>query len=220
MAINTQGDPNDMIEGTSGTGRTEAFSDGVFAIAMTLLVLEIRVPHVEEPGTLLNVLIQQWPTYLAFLLSFVFILIMWANHHRMFNYIKRSNFTFMLLNGFLLMGITLLPFPTSLMSEYLGHPDETVAALVFTGMFSAIAIFFNVVWHYAVRNGLLDESLDPSFALNISRQYVFGPIVYFASFVVAFFSVPLSLVIVAGLAVFFALPPSLVRRLLGRSDNA
>lgn len=191
----------------------------MFAIAITLLALELRVPEIEEAGTLLQALAGQWPAYLAFLLSFVTALIMWANHHRMFNYIERSNFTFMLLNGLLLLGITVVPFATSLMADYLAHPpDDTIAALVFNGTFTVTAVLFNVLWGYAVRNDLLDKRLPPEFGENITRQYRFGPLLYLAAFLAALISVPLSILLNVGLALFFALPPSLVRRLVGRGN--
>src|SRR6266478_238687 len=97
------------------TGRLEAFSDGVFAIAITLLVLDLKVPA--EPP-LLDGLLSQWSVYLAYIISFIFILIMWINHHRMFEHIVRSDSTFMLLNGLLLLGITVVPFPTNIVARY------------------------------------------------------------------------------------------------------
>lgn len=220
MAAEVEFNAAEVVEGASGTGRTEAFSDGVFAIVITLLALELRVPEIEEAGTLLSALVGQWPAYLAFLLSFMTALIMWANHHRMFTYIEHSNFTFMLLNGLLLLGITVVPFATSLMAEYLAHPpDDMIAALVFNGTFAITAVLFNVVWRYALKNDLLDKKLPLSFMENISRQYRFGPLLYLAAFLAALVSVPLSIVINMGLALFFALPPSIVRRLVGRGRS-
>ena len=128
------------------TGRVEAFSDGVFAIAITLLVLNIQVPHDLPVGkSLAGALIDQWPTYLAFVTSFATIGIMWINHHRLFTHIRRSDNTLLVLNGLLLMGITVVPFPTALLAAYIGHPDEQVAALVYGGTLVLIAIFFNVL---------------------------------------------------------------------------
>jgi uncharacterized membrane protein len=100
------------------TARTEAFSDGVFAIAITLLVLDIKVPHdLPENTSLLRALLNQWPIYMAFLTSFATIGIMWLNHHRMFRYIRRVDHWFLVLNGLLLLGVTFVPFPTSLAAE-------------------------------------------------------------------------------------------------------
>src|ERR1700680_3215204 len=96
------------------TGRVEAFSDGVFAIAMTLLVLDIKVPRdLAEGGTPAQALPSQWPTYLAFVTSYATILIMWVNHHRLFTHIARWDDRLLFANGLLLLGIVLVPFPTA-----------------------------------------------------------------------------------------------------------
>src|SRR5713101_3913707 len=102
------------------TGRIEAFSDGVFAIAVTLLVLDLKVPHRDSVNSgLMNILVKQWPSFLAYLISFATILIMWVNHHNLFNKVKRTDTPFMFLNGFLLFLITFVPFPTGLLAEYI-----------------------------------------------------------------------------------------------------
>src|SRR5437016_4584705 len=95
---------NEAAKDEKETGRVEAFSDGVFSIALTLLILDIKVPQADQlkGASLLDVLLEQWPLYLAFVTSFVSILIMWTNHHNMFKYIKRTDSNFLLLNGLLL----------------------------------------------------------------------------------------------------------------------
>jgi uncharacterized membrane protein len=197
------------------TGRIEAFSDGVFAIAMTLLILDIKVPPIEslpEGGGLLTALLNLWPAYLAYVTSFATILIMWVNHHKLFKYITRTDHYFLLLNGLLLMWITIVPFPTALLSEYIQHPDATVAAAVFGGTYLLIAIAFNLLWRYASHNNrLLDKRSDPRFVQSITNQYAFGPIFYAISFALVFVSVPLSLAMNLALALFFAIPDSASR---------
>src|SRR5262245_58066326 len=106
-----------MTDEVKETARIEAFSDGVFAIAITLLVLDMKVPGSKDlPADvrLISVLGRQWPTYLAYVTSFLTILIMWVNHHRLFQHIKRTDNPFLMLNGLLLMGVTIVPFPTGL----------------------------------------------------------------------------------------------------------
>ena len=113
------------------TGRVEAFSDGVFAIAITLLILELKVPHLAEGSgsrSLAAALLARWPSYLALVTSFFAILIMWANHHAMFNLIRRVNAPFLYANGFLLFVVTLVPFPTALLAEYFERPAAPLAA--------------------------------------------------------------------------------------------
>lgn len=134
-------------EPDSQTARIEAFSDGVFSIIITLLVFSITVPSHAALGddNLLQALLQQWPMYLAFSASFFFVLVMWINHHRLFTVIRRSDNNLMLLNGLLLFGISLVPFPTAVVAQYLDHQERTAAVLVYTGWFLVISIFFNVL---------------------------------------------------------------------------
>ena len=204
------------------TGRIEAFSDGVFAIAITLLVLDIKVPReLPESAQLLDALLAQWPAYFAFVTSFATIGIMWINHHRLFNLIKRSDQMLLVLNGLLLLGITFVPFPTALVAEYIGHPDERVAALVYNGTFVVTAILFNVLWHYAAyKNRLLDPRSDPRAVQSITRQYAFGPLIYLVAFGLAFFSATASLALNMLLALFFALPGRMSRSVSATQGGA
>ncbi|HEY5030370.1 MAG TPA: TMEM175 family protein [Candidatus Angelobacter sp.] len=193
------------------TSRIEAFSDGVFAIAITLLILEIKVPH-RDQGSLAAGLLHQWPSYLAFLLSFAYIGIMWINHHRMFTHIKRSNDVLLILNLLLLLGVTAVPFPTAVLAEHLGGPDQRTAALIYNATFVVIALAFNLLWRYAVSRRLLHEHPVRGLAANISSQYAVGPFLYLACFVIAWFNVRASVIANTALALFFVLPPSLMKR--------
>jgi hypothetical protein len=107
--------------------------------------------------------------------------------------------------------VTAVPFPTAVLATYLGTPDERIAALFYNGVFVVIAIFFNLTWRYAVSRRLLDESMLMS-ATTISRQYAFGPLMYILCFIVAWFDVRASIALSAALAIFFALPPGLMRK--------
>ena len=154
------------------TGRVEAFSDGVFAIAITLLILEIRVPESAGHGTLGHALADLWPSYLAFVASFMTIGVMWLNHHRLFTLINKCDDGLIALNLLLLMGITWIPFPTGLLAEHLRRPDERVAGVVYAGSFVVIAIAFSVMWRYAVHAKAVDEHVNVP---AITRQYALGP---------------------------------------------
>ena len=197
-------DTNDNKE----TSRIEAFSDGVIAIAITLLVLDIKVPRgLPEGAALLGALVAQWPSYFAFATSFATIGIMWINHHRIFSQIKRVDQLLLVLNGLLLLCITFVPFPTALLAEYLGEPEQRTAALIYSGTFVVTAIVYNMLWRYASHNNrLLDRSSDPAEVASISRQYAFGPVLYLAAFVLAFWSATASLALNLLLAIFFAIP--------------
>ena len=193
---------------TTETARIEAFSDGVFAIAITLLVLEIKIP---SPGaSLAAVLLHEWPFYLSFVISFAFIGIMWINHHRLFTHIKRSDNKLLILNLLLLMGVTSVPFPTAVLALNLGEPGQRPAALLYSGTYVYVAIVFNWLWRYASgsRRHLLDADVDPTAVKHISRQYAFGPLAYLICFGLAWISVPASLALNILLACFFALPPA------------
>lgn len=187
------------------TSRVEAFSDGVFAIAITLLILEIRVPAAGSPGSLGSALARLWPSYLAFLVSFFTIGVMWLNHHRLFTVIQRSSDGLLGLNLLLLFGITFVPFPTAVVAEHILHEGRT-AAIFYSGTFVVISIVFNVLWQYVVRRGLLGPAVDHRMVHGISRQYAFGPLCYLVALVVAWFSPTTSVVINLGLAIFFAIP--------------
>jgi uncharacterized membrane protein len=191
------------------TMRLETFSDAVIAIAITLLILEIRVPHVEaaSPTELWQELRALWPNYLGFLISFVTLGVMWANHCVIFRYIARTNHVFTLINLFLLLCIAFIPFPTALMADYLGHPAQEVGLIVYSGTFVITAVAFNLVWIYArMGKRLLDPAADPAAVRSISRRYLIGPPAYFLAFILAFFSATASLVVLIALTIAYVIP--------------
>ncbi len=190
------------------TGRVEAFSDGVFAIAITLLILDLHVPRdLPATTTLGNALLAQWPSYLAFITSFALIGIMWINHHKLFTLIKRSDHLLLVFNLLLLLGATAVPFITSLLAEYIGHNGQRVAAMIYMGNFFAIAVFFNLLWRYAARGRrLLGRDVTEAEVRSINRSYALGPPVYLLCLVTAYFSVPIGLGMTIALVIFYALP--------------
>jgi uncharacterized membrane protein len=201
---------------TTETARVEAFSDGVFAIAITLLILNIKVP-LPAGGPLGAQLVRQWTSYVSFVISFVFIGIMWINHHRLFTHIQRCDNGLLLLNLLLLLGVTFVPFPTSVLAMHLGQADQRLAAMLYHGTYFFIAIFFNVLWRYATSPGrhLLAHDVDPIAIAGITRQYAFGPLTYLLCLVLTWISVPASLALNILLAGFFALPPQWKRHRTG-----
>jgi uncharacterized membrane protein len=152
------------------TGRLVAFSDGVFAISITLLILEIRPP--EDTADLLAGLLALWPSYLAYAVTFLFIGQVWANHHVMFDHIRVADRVMLLLNTVLLMVVAFLPFATSVLAGALrsGHGERTAAA--FYGIaFAMTALTFNAVWLYARRKRLLSEALSEAGAKAIAGRF-------------------------------------------------
>jgi uncharacterized membrane protein len=193
------------------TGRIEAFSDGVFAVAITLLVLDIKVPPLQPTNpafSLAHELLAEWPAYLAFVMSFLTILIMWINHHRVFGLIQRTDDRFMILNGVLLLCVTIVPFSTALLAAYIRLPDARLATLVYAGTCVLMAVCFQNLWRYASRDGrLLGTNHDPTVAEGITKSYRFGPLLYVVVFCLAFVSVAASVGLSLLLALFFTIPP-------------
>ncbi len=188
------------------TGRLEAFSDGVLAIAVTLLVLDIRLPDELEPGHLRAALRDLGGSYAAYALSFLVIGIMWANHHALFRLIAVVDEGLMFVNVILLGAIGFLPFPTAVLARSLrtGNDADQVSALLLYGVTSVlIAVGYNLVWHYARLRGLLLPGLDPAVVKGVTRDFVIGIVVYALALVLVFVSVPLTMLTWAGVAVFF-----------------
>lgn len=206
---------------TNDTGRIEGFSDGVIAVAITLLILGLQVPSKLYSDTdLLNWLLSQWPNYLAFVTSFATIGVMWINHHRMFTYIKRADTTLMLFNLLLLMIIVFVPFPTALVAQYLKYPDHRNAAVLFNGTYFLLAICFNLLLRYGAReNRMLGERVDQAEIQNMIRQYRLGPLIYLITFALTWVNVPISLALNLLLAVYWAIPHTKLR-LLAQTHSA
>ena len=190
------------------TGRIEAFSDGVFAIAITLLVIEIGVPHLEEGTTLFGALVEQWPSYLGYVISFLQIGVIWANHHNRFRFIERSDHGLLFLNILFLMCVAFIPFPTALLAEYLERTasERETAGVIYAGTLAVTAVFFTLLWLYAAANRLVDRNLDPSLVRAMTRRYLLGTVAYLLVFVLAYVNVAASLILIVILALLFVLP--------------
>jgi uncharacterized membrane protein len=185
-----------------GTTRFETFSDGVFAIAATLLVLELSVSGDDLGHALLHI----WPQYLAYVTSFLTIGIIWMNHHHTVSLIARTDRTMLFINNLLLLTVAFLPFPTKLVGDNLRGGDEQAAALAYAATLVAMAILHQVWWQYARRNRRLIADETPDSALRaVDRAYWPGVPMYAAVFVVAFFS-PLAAVLITFAIAAFYLP--------------
>lgn len=216
------GGPSDGSEAASvgsDTGRLETFADGVMAIAITLLILDVKVPASDDGHTLTYHLLHMWPSYVGYAVSFLTIGVIWVNHHHMFKLIERTNHAFLILNGVFLMTIAFLPWPTAVVAAYLrGDPgDRSAATFTYGATMVAISVMFNVVWRYAVVHGLLTPGLDPDGVRRASKNYLAGPTVYGVATLVAPWAPFLSLGIFAALAVYWLLPGTGPRATLMRS---
>ena len=197
------------------TGRIEAFSDGVFAVAITLLVLEVlNLPHAPEgqpfsAGELAAALAHNWAVYVTFLISFGTILIMWMNHHAMFKLVQKTDGVFMFANGFLLMLVTLVPFPTQLLGEYLAEPAAATAAAVYAGLFVFISSAYGVLWwSAAVRRNLLWPTVSAQQIRQRLRANLVGVPIYLVAFACAFWIPLLSVAICGILWIYWAFTSS------------
>ena len=189
----------------SETGRIEAFSDGVFSIAGTLLVLELKPPAANVPFW--HGLASLWPGFAAFLLSFFFIGIMWINHHRLFQHIQRSDEMLLITNLLLLLGVVWVPYPTSLMAQAVTRGNILNAAILYNGSYLVIALLFNLQLNVAIRRGLVDR--EYAAVRGIAKTYFLGPVLYGLCFACTWWNVGLSLALNGALALYFLLSPDL-----------
>jgi uncharacterized membrane protein len=175
------------------TGRLEAFSDGVFGIALTLLVLDLKVPELTPaPGSqagmgrmLISQLVSQWPSYLAFVTSFFSVLVMWIHHHRVFRLVNGVDSTLLFANGFLLLMVTVVPFPTAVISEYLDTPAGKAACAFYGITFTLISVAFYVMLTAALRPGIVSPRASPAVMRRLCRSYKLGPPLYLLATLVA-----------------------------------
>ena len=194
------------------TGRIEAFSDGVFAVAITLLVFNLKVPQlptgVSNPVLALGKALissSQWPSYLAFVTSFATILIMWVSHHNIFKLVYKSDGAFLFANGFLLMLVAVVPFPTSLVAAYLTDPAAPMACAVYAGIFVVINIAYNLLWWTASRHhNLLYPEVTPIQVKMYTRSIRFGFPVYLLATALAFLNAYLTIAICTFMWIYWA----------------
>jgi uncharacterized membrane protein len=173
------------------TSRVEAFSDGVFAIALTLLILGIKVPDLNNIASnekLYRSLINLWPSYFAFILSFAAVLIMWINHHGFFKYLKKINTAFLFANGFLLLMVTFINFPTAVLARYFDTQAFNIASAFYCGSMVLISVAFNLLWFSSAYNRkLVKDEITDTLIIKIRNAYWFGFFIYLAAFIISFF---------------------------------
>lgn len=190
------------IERKLGVGRLEALTDGVFAIAITLLAIEIGVPHITgDGGDLRQAIIDEWPSYSAYAVTFFLIGAYWVNHHRMFRLLTGVNHRFVILNIFFLMAIAIIPFPNAVLAEYLMEPElRGVAAGLYGVAMIALATMFNLVWWYVARHpSLLRPDCDRVALRKVLRSYLMGPLAYGAALALSFVAPLVTVVLYAAI---------------------
>jgi uncharacterized membrane protein len=187
--------------------RLEAFSDGVFAIAITLLVLDLVVPAHEEAERdgLGHALAAEWPAYFAYLVSFLVIGIIWVNHHAMFDRVRHIDRRVLFANLLLLLTVSVIPFPTRLLADYLTAEDGShVAAAVYSASMLFMGLSFALLWASLTRDRqLLHEGIDRHAARAGLRRFAFGNVVYLVTIGLSFVNATLTLTLHGLIAVYY-----------------
>lgn len=190
------------------TTRIEAFSDGVFAIDITLLTFELKAPVFKEEytsQTLLLALMAQWPMYLAYLLSFGTIFIIWTNHHRLFNVVRRSDSKFLYLNGLLLFLVTLIPFTTNILAKYIQTSATELSAIISMLLFGGITATLLMMWKHATHNfHLLKRPAANVRVITVRRGLLISTCVYGLSALIATILPMVSILISLAMIVYLA----------------
>jgi uncharacterized membrane protein len=190
------------------TTRLETFSDGIFAIAATLLILDVH----EAGGSVAHGLIHAWPSYAAYAISFMTLGIIWANHHTVFNQIDRVDRTFLMINVAFLMVVAFSPFPTLVLAEHL-RQHSRAAAVEYGLTFTLMAILYAALWFYAaIGNRLIAEDADPRVVSGISRSYLPGSLMYGAATASSLISAYVAVAVFGAIALFYALESSVFGR--------
>lgn len=191
-----------------GTHRVEAFSDGFFAIVITLLVLDLRLPEENSDEAARPVghqLLALWPVLLAYIVSFLNIYILWVSHHELMRITRKADTGFLYLNGGLLLGVAVMPFSTSVLADHVATEGATAAAALYTGAFLWVALFFTLLWRYLCAK---PERLMPTVGRldrhRINRTQTVTLLLYLAAFGLAWFAPAVSIVVTLALAVFLA----------------
>jgi uncharacterized membrane protein len=187
--------------------RIEALSDGVFAIAITLLVLDLAVPPrtASADGALGPALAHHWPSYLAYVVSFLVIGIIWVNHHTVFDKVRLVDRPILFVNLILLLTVSVIPFPTRLLAEYLtAERDSHTAAAIYSATMLAMGLAYSALWLTITRDArLLHEHVDPATSRAALRRFALGNIFYFATIGLAFVSAVATLVVHGALAIYY-----------------
>jgi uncharacterized membrane protein len=193
---------------TATLNRVEALSDGVFAIAATLLVIELHVPELDRVanGELRDALAEDWPSFAGFALSFATILVMWVNHHGIFTLVHRADGAFLFANGLLLLAVTAVPFPTAVVARYLDTDAGETAVALYAGVFVLIALGYNALWWAAAyQRRLLVAEVGQQQVAGLSRRLAVGPPMYLLALLAALWNAYAGLAILAGLWLFWTI---------------
>ena len=185
--------------------RLEAFSDGVFAVAITLLALDLTVAGPAGHGSLADQLHEKWPAFLAYLISFFMIGIVWVNHHVLVRSIIKVDRTLLFLNLVLLLFVVLIPFATAIVAEYFSRHDWNTqfAMMLYGGVFLGMSVGFGTIFEWTLHGQRVHQPLPPERHWPARVRFLVGGLVYVAAIVIALFSDVASFVLIAAVAVYY-----------------
>ncbi len=197
----------DFKSETNETDRFEYFSDGVFAIVITLLVIEIKVPiGAELHSGLYQALLNKWPSYLAFSIGFTTTLVCLINHHFIYSYIIKSSQMLFIVNALVLFLVAFVQFPTAILAEFITEHDAHIAVQFFGVTYIMMAMVFRNRWGYAYNNQLADPDADETFKKGIKGIYDLAIVNTLLAFIISFWSLPISVFLYVLLFIMFMMP--------------
>ncbi|MEB3247800.1 MAG: TMEM175 family protein [Merismopediaceae bacterium] len=201
-----------LLFAVHGNERINAFSDGVFAITITLLVLEIKVPEIPHElvaTELMPKLTHLFPFIMSHVISFFVLGIFWVAHHNMFAHIKKHDHVLLWLNLLFLLCVASAPFPTGLLGAY---PDQAIAVMIYSGVLAVTGLSLDLIWWYVTTYGLVDGETDSEFVRFVHWHIWKAPIFYGLAFVFAFLNwLALAKLILIGVTIFYIIPNALER---------
>ena len=198
------------------TLRIEAFSDAVFAIAITLLILEIHVPEANDKESLLNSLLHEWTSFLALLIGFFTLLVCWINHHYMFSMIHKSNSVLLLLNGFKLLVVTITPFATALLAKNIQTNWEQAAVSTYCFNFTLMGYAMTGIWLYSKKQGFIKAGSESKLKAA-TRLYIFASIFSTLIWLMSYISIIGCMVLFCIMFAVFVFPERMVSLQLHRT---
>jgi uncharacterized membrane protein len=181
------------------------FSDGVFAIAITILILDIKAP--DDTTHLLRSLLALWPSYLGYVLSFLLIGLLWVNHHVMFEHIERADRLLLFINTLLLLVVAFVPFTTSVLAQTFRTGDgQNIAVALYGLTLTCAGLLFNAIWSHSNRARLFDGDVTEQGVRRMTKRILFGPAMYAVGAVLGFFLPTVGVVVYGALILFYWLP--------------
>jgi len=181
-----------QAESSESTGRVEAFSDGIFGVAITLLSLEIGIDEYANAtnANLFSNILELWPKYFAYFNSFATVLLMWLAHHQLFKLIKKTSTSMILANGLLLLIIALVPFPTKTVGQFIGTEAKNVAVEFYTGYFLLVNFAYMLLWKIASAKtkGLLHSFANSELIASVNKSILVGVLINLTCFGLSFIS--------------------------------